>query len=172
MEEFEDCCGFAERIGRLAENPGVSLSLQADVSEDSGRAESRSDYGRNAMHGAIVMLVALSGLGCQNRSDDVGNAPTAPSTVVTPALDPLPASTTPPPYPRYFPENNINVESGYGTPWGAMRATICSFFLGRDPDVSTAQEIEASVYGYGSGQVLTVPPVPPGPKPADGHPAR
>ena len=121
------------------------------------------------MQGAIVMLMALSGLGCQNRSNDVGDAPTASTTVVTPSVDPIPGYTTPPPYPRYFPENDSNVEWGYRTPWDAMRATFCSFFLGRDPDVPTAREIEASVFGYGSGQVLTVPPFPPGPQPADGH---
>ena len=104
------------------------------------------------MQGAMVMLVALSGLGCENRSNDVGNAPTAPSTVVTPSVDAIPASTTPPPYPRYFPENDFNVESGYPTHWDAIRATLWSFVLGRDPDVSTPQEIEASVFGYGSGR--------------------
>ena len=28
-----------------------------------------------------------------------------------------------------------------------LRATLCSFVLGHDPDVATAREIEASVYG-------------------------
>jgi hypothetical protein len=124
------------------------------------------------MQGAMVLLMALSGLGCQNRSDGVADAPTAPSAVVAPAVDApavaapaiaaptiaaptvdaLPVSTAPPPYPRYYPEIDANVESGYRTPWDAMRATFCSFFLGKDPDVPTAREIEASVYGYGSGR--------------------
>jgi hypothetical protein len=104
------------------------------------------------MNGAIVMMMALSGLGCQNRSDEIGAAPTAPTAVVTPSVDPLPGSTAPPPYPRYYPENDFNVESGYRTVGDMMRATVCSFFLGRDPDVATASEIEASVYGVGPGR--------------------
>jgi len=104
------------------------------------------------MQGAMVLLMALSGLGCQNRSDGLADAPKAPSAVVAPSVDALPGYTTPPPYPSYYPEIDANVESGYRTPWNAMRATFCSFFLGKDPDAPTAREIEASVYGFGSGR--------------------
>ncbi len=129
------------------------------------------------MQGAMLLLMALSNLGCQNRPDGVADAPTAPTAVVAPAVATpavvapavvapavvapavvapavvaLPGYTTPPPYPRYYPEIDANVESGYRTPWNAMRATFCSFFLGHDPDMPTAREIEASVYGYGSGR--------------------
>ena len=80
------------------------------------------------MQSAMVLLMALSGLGCQNRADDVAGAPMAPSAVVAPAVDALPGYTTPPPYPRYHPETDLYAEAGYATRGDAMRATFCSFF--------------------------------------------
>jgi hypothetical protein len=97
----------------------------------------------------MVFLLALTGMGCQNRVDGVPIVPTPPTAVVTPAVDALPGSNAPPPYPRYFPETGLWAEAGYPTAGDAMRATFCSFFLGHDPEVPSVREIEESVYGYG-----------------------
>jgi hypothetical protein len=108
------------------------------------------------MQGSILMLIALSGLGCQNPTVDASQMPAAPSATVAPvapALEAIPGSAAPPPYPRYFPENyNSFEEIDNRTPWDNMRATFCSFFIGRDPDVPTPRQIEAFAYGYAPGR--------------------
>ena len=43
------------------------------------------------MQGAIVMLMALSGLGCQNKIGDSGELPAAVSPIVSPAVNPAPS---------------------------------------------------------------------------------
>jgi len=102
------------------------------------------------MQGAILMAIALSGLGCANKSCDVSDAPTA-------------CSSTGGAYTKTY--------SGYGSSYsgyysrsyrgyllpaqtsdvGGLRATIYSLVVGKDPDVATAREIEESVYGRGTG---------------------
>jgi hypothetical protein len=104
------------------------------------------------MHGAILMLVALTGIGCQNKPVD--------STDLPPVLTPAPASTSleapaaaattsPPPYPRYFGPTYPDVEEMYSTHLGSLRATFYSFVFGHDPGIPSAAEIEASVFGDG-----------------------
>jgi hypothetical protein len=102
------------------------------------------------MQGAFVMLMALSGLGCQNKVNDPVELPPPVSPIVSPAANPVPTSTTPPPYPQYFDLRAAEAEMIEPTHWDTLRSTLWSFILGRDPDVMTAREIEASVYGYGS----------------------
>jgi hypothetical protein len=103
------------------------------------------------MQGAIVMLMALSGLGCQNKIIDKGELPTSVSPIVSAAANPAPSSTNPPPYPQYFNIGSGDTETADPTHWEILRSTLWSFVLGRDPDVMTAREIEASIYGYGYG---------------------
>jgi hypothetical protein len=104
------------------------------------------------MQAAVVMLMALTGLGCQNKPVDSTDMPS----VLTPA--PAPASpspeapttettATPPPYPRFFPEAYPDIEDLYSTHLGIMSATLYSFVFGHDPGIASAQEIEASVLG-------------------------
>ena len=106
------------------------------------------------MHATVVMLITLGGLGCQNPvSDlppvlpDVRQSVDQPSTV---APSVTPASPAPVAYPVY-------TQSPYGCADAAddesfgrcLRNTFCSFFIGRDPDVPTASQIEAAYHaGY------------------------
>jgi len=102
------------------------------------------------MQGAMVILIALSGLGCQNRAVDAGNPPAPPSPIVSSEVDPFPSNAIPPPYPSYYPVGDPN--SADITRQGALRKTLWSFFLGRDPEVRTPREIEAEIFGYGNGR--------------------
>ena len=118
------------------------------------------------MQAAILMLVALTGLGCQNKPIDSTDppavltpAPASPSqeapaaeTTASPSPEAPPAETTatPPPYPRYFPETYPDPEAVYGDPLGILHATLYSFVFGHDPGIPSAHEIEASVLGNGT----------------------
>ncbi len=128
------------------------------------------------MQGAIVMLLALTGLGCQNKPVDSTDlpavltpAPATPSpeapaaattaipspetqaaaTTASPSPETSAATTTatPPPYPRYFPETYPDIEELYSTHLGSLYATFYSFVFGHDPGIPSAREIEASVLG-------------------------
>ena len=103
------------------------------------------------MQGAMVLLMALTGLGCQNPTGEVGHAQRPPCRCRTrrhTACRRRCRATTPHAYPQYYPAP-ISTSSTVIAPHGTMCTTFCSFFLGRDPDVATADEIEASVYGNG-----------------------
>ena len=89
------------------------------------------------MHGAIVMLMALSGVGCQNKIGDSGDPPASVSPIVSPAVNPAASSTTPPPYPQFDFGGYGSPEPAEPTHWDVLRSTLCSFVLGRDPDVMT-----------------------------------
>jgi hypothetical protein len=100
------------------------------------------------MHGTVVMLIALSSLGCDHKSCAVDQAP--------PALDARYGAQgdghalAPSGYPAYTPSDSDCGSPGHsGHSW---RATLCSFILGRDPDVPTAREIEATFSSGGFGQ--------------------
>jgi hypothetical protein len=119
------------------------------------------------MHAVVVMLIALGGLGCQNPASTA--PPALPAVEVpasqpaTPAVSPLSdvgptaplgdVSTTdnapPPPYPVYsggpFANAAVPEDDSFRT---CLRNTFCSFFIGKDPGVPTAREIEAA---YGAG---------------------
>ncbi len=123
------------------------------------------------MQAAILMLMALSGLGCQNKPVDstempqvLAPAPSATSPAPEAPVAPAPSTgspapeapttettATPPPYPRYFPESYPDIEDLYSTHLGIMTATLYSFVFGHDPGIASAQEIEASVFGPEGG---------------------
>ena len=101
------------------------------------------------MQGAIVMVLALSGLGCHNKCCETCDAPAVSSCIVgTPTSQSAnyadPAS--------YYSRNY----GGYDAPAATshaetFRKTLYSFVFGHDPDVPTMREIDESVYGIGSG---------------------
>jgi hypothetical protein len=102
------------------------------------------------MQGPVVLLIALSGLGCDHKSCGVFPAPAAldghygaHAYFLSPALSGYPAYS-PSPY-------SCGDASGHSR--GAnLRGTLCSFVLGRDPDVPTAREIQATFNWAGYGQ--------------------
>jgi hypothetical protein len=99
------------------------------------------------MQATVVMLIALGGLGCQNPAGDL---PPIPSVTASPAQSPpdVPAFTpAPTPYPVYATNPVITGDIPEDDSFrGCLRDTFCSFFLGRDPDVPTAHQIEAAYY--------------------------
>jgi hypothetical protein len=128
------------------------------------------------MQAAFVIGIALAGLGCQNKTNDLSDVPpvfsstgstetkpdsteTKPGTIEAKqdTAETKPGGNMPDPYPRYtIPSSysgtyqrshNEDVSDVYPTHWDVMRSTLCSFVLGRDPELNTAAEIEASVYG-------------------------
>jgi hypothetical protein len=105
------------------------------------------------MQGAIVMLLALSGLGCQNKGCNV--SPTAQTMGYASAR--AVANGCPSPVgPSVGPAWNVSHDSGDDSSGyscrDVLRSTLWSFVIGRDPDVRSAREIEASVYSGGSGR--------------------
>jgi hypothetical protein len=100
----------------------------------------------------FVMLVVVSGLGCQNKPAPSSDLPVITNAApASPSVEALSGSTTPPPYPRYFPETFPDPEAAYSNHLSSLRATLYSFVFGKDPGIPSAREIEASVYGYGNG---------------------
>jgi hypothetical protein len=100
--------------------------------------------GRNAMQVSVMMVMALSGLGCQNKECEVFPTPQISHASSSCATNMHPGSAAPSGYPAYAP-------GGYGvttpldyTVHGAMRSTLWSFILGRDPDVASVRDIEAT----------------------------
>jgi len=100
---------------------------------------------------SVVMVMALSGLGCQNKGCDPVPTPQI-SYVGSPcASNVYPGSTASTGYPAYASGGN-----GVATPLdytfhGSVRSTLWSFILGRDPDVASVREIEATFYSGGYG---------------------
>jgi hypothetical protein len=108
-----------------------------------------------------IMLV-LSGLGCQNGASTVVDTPPLPSHYI----DAQPSTSSqgtvgtnitysssfaPSPYPQIG--NHVYDRNAWSEPtdWHTrMRYTLYSFVWGRDPNITTAREIEASVYGFPS----------------------
>jgi len=105
------------------------------------------------MQGAVVMVIALSGLGCNNKSCDVSDATPACRSTGCSCANPYPGYATPSSHSGY----DSTSYRGYDSPAhtsrvGLLRATIYSVVFGHDPDVPTAREIDESVYGRrGSG---------------------
>ena len=102
------------------------------------------------MQPSMVIAVLLASLGGDNKRDE---------TLDLPPVYPAEAGAATNAYPLYSEPSSF---SGYYTPparfgperasaWDVARSTFCSYFLGRDPDVATPSEIEASVYGYAPG---------------------
>jgi len=110
------------------------------------------------MQGSVVMLIALSGLGCEHKSCDVLQSPTTVDGRYGAKVD-YP-SLAPSGYPAYAPLHDSGGDASCDTRGGSLRATLWSFVLGRDPDVPTPREIEAtfSSGGYGHyGQLGSLP---------------
>ncbi len=103
------------------------------------------------MQATVVLLIALGGLGCQNPATDQPPAlPDVRQAAGQPSNDLSSTSAVPALYPAYIglpsPDPGAEDDESFGR---CMRNTICSFFLGRDPDVRTAREIESAYYaGY------------------------
>jgi hypothetical protein len=103
------------------------------------------------MQATVVMLIALGGLGCANQAGDLPPIPpVAASSAGQPSSDVSPPFAAPPSYPVYsggpFANAGVPDEDSFRQ---CVRNTFCSFFLGRDPGVPTARQIEAAYY---SGQ--------------------
>lgn len=113
------------------------------------------------MYATVVMLIAIGGLGCQNpvselppslpevrtpTSQPAGEAAPAPMTAAESEV-PSPA---PPSYPVYsggpFRNDEAPAKDSFQS---CFRKTVCSFFIGRDPDVPSARQI---MEAYCAGQ--------------------
>lgn len=111
----------------------------------------------------LVMMLALSGLGCQNGASAVIDTPPLPGHQIDAqpftisqgsggATTTYSGSFAPSPYPEIGTRLYDRYSSNEPIDWHTgLRYTLYSFVWGRDPDVSTAREIEASVYGYQTG---------------------
>jgi hypothetical protein len=112
----------------------------------------------------LVVMLALGGLGCQNGASTLVDAPplaghrieTLPFTssqVNGGGITTYSGSYTSSPYPEIGTRVYDRYSSAYEpTDWHTgLRYTLYSFVWGRDPNVNTAREIEASVYGYQAG---------------------
>jgi hypothetical protein len=106
----------------------------------------------------LMMMLALSGLGCQNGANVVFDAPPLPSHQIAPqpitslhgagTTTNYSGSFTSSPYPEIGTHIYDRYSSSEPIDWHTgLRYTLYSFVWGRDPNVSTAREIEASVYG-------------------------
>jgi hypothetical protein len=101
------------------------------------------------MHATLVILAALSGLGCQNKSCYVTDSPLG--------LHYVGSSYRYVPGPSVYSAYTSSLSSGhYGPeePSGVREIvldTLYSFFVGRSPGVPSPREIEASVFGYHGG---------------------
>ena len=145
------------------------------------------------MSPALVMLVALSGLGCGNKpaetsgplevlvpadasqaqaaapattspaADAPGAIPSPPQAATpgtmspaadapgaSPSLPPVTTSVSPspPPYPRYYPETDPDVEDLYSTHAGILFATFYSFVWGKDPGIPSAAKSRSRRVGH------------------------
>lgn len=105
------------------------------------------------MHASVVLLMALSGLGCQNEIPEaIDSPPAAYDTAASTFGSVNSGHTGPSGYSAYSSAFSSDFDAsdklGFG---GALRDTIWSFFLGHSPGVASAREIEASVYGDQGG---------------------
>jgi hypothetical protein len=113
---------------------------------------------------AFVMMLALTGLGCQNKTSVAVDASPLPGYQVEsppPAIEQgggnsmstYSGSFAPTPYPEIPSRIYTRPEDPRSPNWHAeLRTTLYSFVIGHDPDVATAREIEASIYGVDSGR--------------------
>jgi hypothetical protein len=97
------------------------------------------------MHATIVMMIALGGLGCQNPDGGVPPIPPiAGQPVATSGGSVAMGAPAPPSYATYYGGAFANAEFMVDDSFGdCLRDTICSFFIGRSPDVPSARQIEA-----------------------------
>ena len=95
-------------------------------------------------------MIALTGLGCQNKSSDLSDGSAGLYVGRHPRHQALSRHLLVP-HPRILVTTrrsySEDVSDVYPTHWDAMRATTLQLRAGPDPGVSTVREIEASVYG-------------------------
>jgi hypothetical protein len=103
------------------------------------------------MQSAIVIVIALSGIGCHNKCSDVSNSAPACNTIGGIDANSYPSFHAPSSYCGWHSMSESGYDSSHAGHQGAWRSTIWSFVLGRDPDVATAREIEESVFGRSPG---------------------
>jgi hypothetical protein len=115
------------------------------------------------MQVSMVMMLALTGLGCQNKP--VGASDSFAVTSYQTDSPPLSSyqaggyvtgtyanSFASNPYPEIPSRLYARNSQDHSVDWHAeLRSTLYSFVFGHDPDVSTVREIEASVYGADPG---------------------
>jgi hypothetical protein len=103
------------------------------------------------MHASVVMVMALSGLGCQNKDCAPSPIPRIYYGSSQYTTNAYPGIVGQPAYTAYGPGGyRIGHPEDY-TFHGAVRSTLWSFVLGRDPDVASVREIEATFYSGGYG---------------------
>jgi hypothetical protein len=98
------------------------------------------------MHATIVMMIALVGLGCQNPEGDAPAIPAIAGQSVAASGGSVAADAlTPPSYATYYGGGFASMDLAEDESFGAcVRDTICSFIIGRSPDVPSARQIEAA----------------------------
>jgi hypothetical protein len=112
------------------------------------------------MQATVVMLIALGGLGCQNPVSDLppilpdvrqsASQPSTDASASTPDSPAAPATPAPTAYPGTTQGPFDYADSPDDESFGrCMRNTFCSFFIGHDPGIPSAAEIEAA---YHAGQ--------------------
>jgi hypothetical protein len=104
------------------------------------------------MQATVVLLVALSGLGCHNKTCEVIDVQPTSSSYGGGNSSLYSSHDTPLPCPA----NDGGPNSGYDPSQqagfgGVLLDTLYSFVYGRSPGVPSVREIEASVYGYRAG---------------------
>jgi hypothetical protein len=111
------------------------------------------------MQVSMVLMFALTGLGCQNKAATASDAipatvyQIAPSSLSSGQGGGYPTAThassfAPTSYPEIPSRVYARPSQAHSVDWHAeVRSTLYSFICGHDPDVSTVREIEASVYG-------------------------
>jgi hypothetical protein len=103
------------------------------------------------MNGSLVLAIALAGFGGQNPpAAEVEPLPLV-SPITSPYTNPYPEYTSPSSYSGYYARPNTNVDPLYASHGEALHALIYSMFVGRDPNIPTTAQIEASVYGDAPG---------------------
>ncbi len=115
------------------------------------------------MHVSMVMMFALTGLGCQNTpasaSDavavtgyQVGYAPISSNQGSAYSTGVYTNSFAGTPYPEIPTHLYTPYSQPHSVDWHAeLHSTLYSFVFGHDPNVSSVREIEASVYGADAG---------------------
>jgi hypothetical protein len=109
--------------------------------------------GEPVMQATVVMLIGLSGLGCQNLASDLLPIPAATAATADSSANLTATSPAPTAYPTYAVSPPISSDIADGESFRhCLRNTIHSFFIGRDPDVPTARQIEAAYYAGQHGR--------------------
>jgi hypothetical protein len=101
------------------------------------------------MQVSVVMVMALSGLGCQNKDCAPSATPQTyyGSSQYTANVYPGSAATSG--YSTYAAGGHRRDPASDYTFHSSVRSTLWSFIIGRDPDVASAREIEATLYSGG-----------------------